>query len=237
VRLSGFDYAECYRTDPVRGYFFQAEATTLAFEANASEGSLYLDRRFVDSFPSVRFLVTKPDVTLYAEGDRLLPQTPPVSLIAWPHSQLESALEVLPQLNAIELSPGPRHAAIVSLCIVSMFFTARPLSQLELTEPVARFEGGITFGYADGDTRRHAANTILADSAAAGYAVHLCASHRARGVLAQVDQPRLIIIAIVVDAGKRYSRRELPVTMRGDDRASNSGWASDRQEPDPHTRF
>ncbi len=145
VRLSGFDYQGCYRTDPVRGYFFQAEATTLARDANGVQGSLYLDRRYMESFPSVRFLLAKQDVTLYEEGERLSAHAPPVSLIAWPHQGLENALSVLPQPSQIEVAPGPETRGDQETAPYQLYirYTATAWPDREHSEPLARYETGI----------------------------------------------------------------------------------------------
>jgi hypothetical protein len=107
-RTAPNEYTGCYRGDPVLGYFFQAAATDLAGTINDAEGTVYLDRRLWDGFPSVRFLVTDGDrVRLYEEGEQLDRAVPPFSLIAWPYADLTSTLNVIPPNTAVEVVPGP----------------------------------------------------------------------------------------------------------------------------------
>ncbi len=143
-RLSGFDYAGCYHSDPVRGYFFQAEATDLAREANAAQGMLYLDRRFWDGFASVRFLVGEDEhLILFDEGEPLERGKPPLTLITWPHTDLAPALAVLPPRAQIGVWPGPETRGDLDPEVYRLYvrWTAGPLP--ELSEPLARFENGM----------------------------------------------------------------------------------------------
>lgn len=142
--LSGFDYAGCYRSDPVRGYFFQSAATDLAREANASEGTLYLDRRFRDSFPSVRFLLTRTDdLRLYGEGETLSPDEPPLTLIAWPHTDLAPTLSVLPEGAQIGVWPGPETRGDLEPEPYRLYVRWTAERRGELPPPLGRFENGI----------------------------------------------------------------------------------------------
>lgn len=144
--VSGFDYAGCYRTDPVRGYFFQEEATTLARDLNAAQGSIYLDRRYWATFPSVRFLATRADdLILYDEGAVLEEGHSPLTLFAWPHVDLAPTLKVLPAAAVIDISPGPetRGDQEPEPYVLYVRYAASSLESMELSEPLARFDGGL----------------------------------------------------------------------------------------------
>ncbi len=148
VRWSGFDYVGCYRTDLVRGYFFQAEATSLAREINAAQGVVVLDRRFWETFPSVRFLITHENLVFYQEGARAVRVDPPMSLFAWPHEGLEEALGALPAETEITVSPGPEtrgdlDPAVYRLYVRYSAVTIPTATQAELSHPLARFANGI----------------------------------------------------------------------------------------------
>jgi 4-amino-4-deoxy-L-arabinose transferase-like glycosyltransferase len=143
--LTGFDYVGCYRTDPMRGYFFQAQATDLANELNAAEGTIYLDQRFWDTFPSVRFLVLDIErVTIYREGEQLSEGDPPLTLFAWPYARLDTALHVLPENAQITVIPGPETRGDQEEEPYQLFvrFNVRPLTE-ELSQPLARFSNGL----------------------------------------------------------------------------------------------
>jgi 4-amino-4-deoxy-L-arabinose transferase-like glycosyltransferase len=146
VHLSGFDYVGCYRTDPVRGYFFQAQATDLANEVNAAEASVYLDQRFWETFPSVRFLVTNPErIVMYQEDEPLSTGDLPLTLFAWPHSGLDAALGVLPDqaLITVVLGPETRGDQEPDPYRLYVRFDAQSLNTEELSEPLARFANGL----------------------------------------------------------------------------------------------
>jgi hypothetical protein len=132
----------------VRGYFFQAEATTLAHEINASEGTVILDRRFWETFPSVRFLVVRNRLTFYDEGaEPMQPVPAPMTLIAWPHAGLESALLSLPPSVEIEVAPGPETRGDLEQEPYRLYarYTARPLPSggVELASQLGRFDNGV----------------------------------------------------------------------------------------------
>jgi len=109
ISRPGFDYAGCYATDEVRGYFFQAEATDLVSEVNKTEGNIYLDRRYWSTYPSVQFLVEEnPSLELYSEGFVLPERNIPLTLYAWPYSFLDAALEGFPPEAVIHVDIGPQ---------------------------------------------------------------------------------------------------------------------------------
>ncbi len=148
VRLSGFDYVGCYRNDPIAGYFFQAAATDLAHEANAAGGTLYLDRRFLDTFPSLRFLLLREaGMLVYNEGQALSPSSPPLTLIAWPHTDLSPTLGLLPSQAEIGVWPGPETRGDLEKETYRLYvrWTAYSLPGGETYPlPLARFENGLT---------------------------------------------------------------------------------------------
>jgi hypothetical protein len=135
----------CYQTDPVRGYFFQAQATDLATEINAAEGAVYLDRRYWDTFASIQFLVLHPDrLHFYKEGEQLQPVDPPFTLFAWPHDGLDAARGILPQEAEITVERGPdtRGDQEEEPYTLYIRYVAQPLSG-EPSTPLARFENGL----------------------------------------------------------------------------------------------
>jgi hypothetical protein len=133
-----------YRADPGLGYYFQAAASELARQVNASQGAVLVDRRFPETFPSVRFLVTRNDVRLYEQGQT--PETPPTpfTLFAWPHAGLAEALAALPEDAAIEVQPGPLDRGDLEPEAYRLYvaYHVRPAGDLE--PPLARYANGVT---------------------------------------------------------------------------------------------
>jgi len=145
ISLSSFNYVGCYQSDPVRGYFFQAQATDLANEINAAHGTVYLDRRYWDTFASIQFLVFQPDrLHFYKEDQPLQPVDPPFTLFAWPHDGLDAARGVLPKEAEITIAQGPdtRGDQEEEPYTLYVRYTAQPLS-VEPSAPLARFENGL----------------------------------------------------------------------------------------------
>ncbi len=108
ARLSGFSYTGCYRSDPVRGYFFQEAAAVLAGDINTAPGAVYLDRRYWETFPSVQFLVNRSDLQLYGSDQPPELAGLPATVFAWPHENLAAVQASLPPAALIEARPGPR---------------------------------------------------------------------------------------------------------------------------------
>jgi 4-amino-4-deoxy-L-arabinose transferase-like glycosyltransferase len=147
IPLSGYNYVGCYRTDPVRGYFFQAEATDLANDIHAAKETVYLDRRLWDTFPSVRFLTPDGEqLRLFDAGDPLGEAAPPFSLIAWPHGDLGPLLETIPEDSLITVLPGPETRGDSEPGVYRLYvrWDVESVSSMELSEPLARFENGMT---------------------------------------------------------------------------------------------
>lgn len=145
IPLSGYNYVGCYRTDPVRGYFFQAEATDLANDIQAAKGTVYLDRRFWDTFPSVRFLIPESErLRLFDSDSPQVEALPPFSLIAWPHDDLGPVLEIIPEDCLITVVPGPETRGDSEPEVYRLYVRWDVEAIGELFEPVARFENGIT---------------------------------------------------------------------------------------------
>jgi 4-amino-4-deoxy-L-arabinose transferase-like glycosyltransferase len=93
------DYFIDYGQDEVTGYWFEDAARSLAEEVNDDSGSgdIYLDRRYWDGWPSIRFLVNSFDgINLY-RPDELSAGTisQPSVIYAWPHDQLEQTVSAI----------------------------------------------------------------------------------------------------------------------------------------------
>jgi 4-amino-4-deoxy-L-arabinose transferase-like glycosyltransferase len=107
------DYFWVYAARPDTAYLFQSAATELAqtsgdYLRGGSGRHLLLDRRFWDSFASVRFLLPEqPGLALFAEGETLAPTPAPMRLVAWPYEALPPALAALPAGSLITPESGP----------------------------------------------------------------------------------------------------------------------------------
>lgn len=84
------DYS-VYARQPDVGYLFETAAADLARSATAEPAAttVYLDRRFVDGWPSVLYLLGDRPVTLFDEGEALPPFNGPAAVYIWPYAPLD----------------------------------------------------------------------------------------------------------------------------------------------------
>ena len=102
------DYFVDYGRDEVTGYWFEASARSLAEEINAvpTIDETYVDRRYLEGWPSVQYLVkSNDDITLYIPAE-LQPESieQPAAIFAWPHERLERIASAIasPALVGVE---------------------------------------------------------------------------------------------------------------------------------------
>ena len=108
VMLTVHDYAD-YAQQPDVGYLFESATTELAYHAAEDAGAgwdVYLDRRFPDGWPSVRFLLHDQDVLLFSPEDGLPPPDGKSTVYVWPYEPLDVAGRVSPPA-LVEVAPGP----------------------------------------------------------------------------------------------------------------------------------
>lgn len=103
------DYA-VYARQPDTGFLFESAAAELAHsvEVNVDAGpSVFLDRRFPDGWPSVRFLLGQRPVTLF--DGRHLPDLPdgPAMVYAWPYEPLDYLDAAVAPPAVVDIFPGP----------------------------------------------------------------------------------------------------------------------------------
>ena len=108
------DYAD-YGRQPVVGYLFESAAAELARSAAADAdagATVFLDRRFPDGWPSVRFLLDDNRYTAFspAEGlpvtDGLFVADGLFVVYAWPYDSLEFLAAIHPPAR-VDITPGP----------------------------------------------------------------------------------------------------------------------------------
>jgi 4-amino-4-deoxy-L-arabinose transferase-like glycosyltransferase len=104
------DYA-AYVNRPETFYLFEGGARTLADEVNQEPpgADIWLDRRFWEGWPSIRFLVDpEQDVARFDAGVGVVGETSlPFSLYAWPHGSLAFVSEAVPTPALVAVQPGP----------------------------------------------------------------------------------------------------------------------------------
>ena len=104
------DYA-AYVNRPETFYLFEGAARTLAEEINQEppESDIYLDRRFWEGWPSLRFLVqTGRDLAYFTPDTGVADSTAlPLALYAWPHESLAFLPEAVPAPSLLSVEPGP----------------------------------------------------------------------------------------------------------------------------------
>ncbi|HET6446333.1 MAG TPA: glycosyltransferase family 39 protein [candidate division Zixibacteria bacterium] len=104
------DYFVDYGTDEVAGYWFEAAARSLAEEINAvpAMGDTYVDRRYLEGWPSVQYLVKSiGDISLYRPDD-LQPESieKPAAIFAWPHERLGSVASAIASPALVTVAEG-----------------------------------------------------------------------------------------------------------------------------------
>lgn len=108
LALTSRDYAR-YAQAAETGYLFEAAARTLAEEINSTgvETAVYLDERYWQGWPSVRFLAERP-LSLFTPHDGL-PDTaaPPFHLYAWPYEPLNFVPAALTPPLLVGVTAGP----------------------------------------------------------------------------------------------------------------------------------
>lgn len=147
--LTARDYFVRYAPDPATGYAFQAAATDLAGRASESSAAgepVFLNSRFWDRFPSVRFLLGNPEgLTLFDDvAPPPLPGRGPLRILTWPYGPVESTLRDLPQEMRIEADAGPLYRDDSGIEAYSLFsdYAVRPPDPSPV--PLAEFEQGIS---------------------------------------------------------------------------------------------
>ncbi len=148
------DYFGRYAAQPATGYLFQSAATELARAINAqatAEGVVWVDRRFWDNFPSVRFLVGEaPGPRWFATGAPVppLPGAAQTVVFVWPYEPFAPALAALPVGQVIQAEAGPLYRGDLEPAPYPLYtrYNARPVADVlgKLPAPAARFEGGLT---------------------------------------------------------------------------------------------
>ncbi len=108
LTLTVRDYAR-YAQAAETGYLFEAAARTLAEEINGTgaETAVYLDERYWQGWPSVRFLAERP--LLLFNPDEGLPDAPmpPFYLYAWPYGPLDYVPATLTPPLLVDVAAGP----------------------------------------------------------------------------------------------------------------------------------
>lgn len=104
------DYVHFVR-QPDTAYLFEAAARELAQRVNADGRGVdvFVDRRFRDGWPSLRFLLDDTaSVSWYAAQDGIAsPAAPPATIYAWPYDSLDFVAGALDAPVLISITEGP----------------------------------------------------------------------------------------------------------------------------------
>lgn len=104
------DYAT-YARQPDVGFLFESAAAELARWAavDAEAGAtVFLDRRFADGWPSVRFLLGERPVTLFdGQAGPPGPLSGPATIYAWPYDPLGFLVAAVDPPAVVDITPGP----------------------------------------------------------------------------------------------------------------------------------
>ena len=136
------DYAD-YAQQPDVGYLFESAATELAHHAteDANAGSaVYLDQRFPDGWPSVRFLLPDGDVTLLSPEDGWPFLDGKSVVYAWPYEPLDVAGLVTPPAW-VEVAPGPPARGDLEPEAYSLYSRYAIAPRTAAATPIGNFDG------------------------------------------------------------------------------------------------
>ena len=103
---SYIDYAQ----QPDVAYLFESAAADLAHAAAADTQAglaVYLDRRFPDGWPSVRFLLGDQPAATFTPADGLPALVAPSAVYAWPYDSLDFLPAAIDGAALVEITPGP----------------------------------------------------------------------------------------------------------------------------------
>ncbi len=108
LALTVRDYTR-YARQPDVAYLWESAAAQLANSARTipEESSVYLDRRFVEGWPSVPFLLDGRPVTLFdaaAPPEQLMG---PAVVFAWPYDPLDALAAAVVPPALVQVEPGP----------------------------------------------------------------------------------------------------------------------------------
>jgi 4-amino-4-deoxy-L-arabinose transferase-like glycosyltransferase len=108
LTLTVRDYAR-YAQAAETGYLFEAAARTLAESVNEAgeETVVYVDERFWQGWPSLRFLATRPVQTFRPAAGLIPAPVPPSQVYAWPYGSLGFLPDALAPPVLVRVEPGP----------------------------------------------------------------------------------------------------------------------------------
>lgn len=195
------DYAD-YGRQPVVGYLFESAAAELARSAAADAhagAAVFLDRRFPDGWPSVRFLLDNSRYTTFspAEGlpapDGLPVADDPFTIYAWPYDSLEFLAAIRPPAR-VDITPGPPARGDLEPEPYSLFTRYVVTPNPAANEPVATLGGEFKLTRAAAELTAPDTITIALDwerMAAAGDSLPSLFIHvlGPEGMAAQYDGP------------------------------------------------
>lgn len=100
-----------YARQPDVGFLFESAAAELARSASAdldAGTAVYLDRRFADGWPSVRFLLNDRPVTFF-DARQGLPGSlaAPSAIYTWPYDSLDYLIAATGSPAVVNITPGP----------------------------------------------------------------------------------------------------------------------------------
>jgi len=138
------DYAD-YARQPDVAYLFEAAAAHLAGAAadDAAAGmGVYMDRRFPDGWPSIRFLLAGRSPEPYSPTEGIPALASPTAIYAWPYEPLDKVAASLEPPALVDISVGPLARGDLEPEPYSLYtrYGVLPLDAAD-EEPMARFDG------------------------------------------------------------------------------------------------
>lgn len=200
LALTVRDYV-AYAQQPDTAYLFESGARDLAEQINADHDSqaIYIEDRFLENWPSVRFLLHPAQpVTVFSASHGLPPLTQgQATIFVWPHQSLAFVRQALPPPALVSAVTGSLGRGDLEPAAYPLFvrFQREPAPALP---PLARFGEHVALhqaAIAPLDTHRLRVNLVWSTTAAIPESlvsfVHVRPKHAsaADGLVGQNDQP------------------------------------------------
>jgi 4-amino-4-deoxy-L-arabinose transferase-like glycosyltransferase len=152
LTLTIIDYFVNYGRDPETAYWFEEAALSLAEDVNqsSSQGELYLDRRYLDGWPSIQFTLDSPkDIRLFEplslESEESIA---PAVVYAWPYEELEKVVETFQPPAMVSVTVGDMAKGDLDPEAYPLF-VRYSLTELEEWPVLATFDNNIQLRFAE----------------------------------------------------------------------------------------
>ncbi len=100
----GWDYVQ-YGRLPDTAYLFEQAAADMAAQINADEGTVFVDQRFWEGWPSIRYLTNRP-VTVFDAQNGLAEPVEAATVYFWPYENYDFIQNAIPPEAELTITAG-----------------------------------------------------------------------------------------------------------------------------------